>query len=251
MSARLLVLAGKDPSRGAGVDADREAAEHFGVEARLVVTTDTEQDGRRVRSVTPRSPEVWGREARELARAGDVLKTGLLADAAAVREAARVAREGDFAWVVVDPVLAASGGEVFLDEAGIEVLLTELVPLGVVLTPNVPEAARLTGADPLELAADPAARVACAEGLLERGAGAVLLKGGHGHEDPVQDLCLERGQGPVWACHGRVAGGGLHGSGCRFASAVGALLAGGAGLEEASRQAGEWLRERLQASNAP
>ena len=231
------------------MDADREAASALGVETDAVVTADTNQDGRRVRSVTPRDPVRWLAEARAVIARGRtrVVKTGLLPDTRAVRAVAELAGEFDLTFVV-DPVLAASGGEPFLDEAGVAALLEELLPRGPVLTPNLPEAARLTGADPERLAgagcAD-GARLAAAAELLERGARACLLKGGHGCEDPVRDLILERGAEPLWHVHPRIHGGGIHGSGCRYASSVAAALVRGATLAEAARRAGEALAARM------
>ncbi len=84
--------------------------------------------------------------------------------------------------------------------------------------------------------------------LRNRGARAVLLKGGHGLEDPVADLLLETGQVPRWLEHARVPGASIHGSGCRHASALAAALARGEGLAEAGRMAGEYLRGILEAS---
>ena len=249
MNARILVVAGHDPTGGAGVDADRAAAVRFGASAECVVTAWTEQDGERVRSVRPVPPERWLEEARyALALPIGALKSGLLPDATAVRALAtlidEIARERAVP-VVVDPVLAASGGEVFLDDAGIEAVLAELVPRGVILTPNLPEAARLAGREHERLARERDERLRAAELLLERGARAVVLKGGHSDDSPVADLVLERGGSPHWATHESVRGARLHGSGCRFATAVAAQLARGQPLERAVGDAGAWLVDLL------
>lgn len=249
----LLVVAGQDPSYrigwGAGVDADREAAARFGVEARCVVTARTDQDGTRVRALGARPVAEWVGEARAAAEAPfQALKSGLLPGAAHVRALAALLAELDPARtlpVVVDPVLSASGGEPFLDDEGVRVLLGELVPRGVVLTPNLPEAARLTGRDPLALAADRGARVDAARELLERGARAVVLKGGHADDAELADLVLARGAEPVWLPRPRTRGARLHGSGCRHASALAAGLALGRTLPAAAEAAGAWLGELL------
>jgi hydroxymethylpyrimidine/phosphomethylpyrimidine kinase len=242
----LLVLAGRDPTGGAGVDADRESAAELGVDALLVVTADTDQDGLRVRAVLPRDPAEWSREARAAARAAppQAVKTGLLPGAAHVRAAADLADELAVP-LVVDPVLSASAGEIFQDQEGVEALLEALVPRAAVLTPNVPETARLTGLDEAELAGVPGARVVAARALLARGARAVIVKGGHGEEDPVRDLLLAAGQEPCWLAHRRVAGASLHGSGCRYAAAVAAGLALGRPLERAARDAAALVLARL------
>ncbi len=236
---RVLVVAGHDPTGGAGVDADREALEAHGAEMIEVVTARTDQDGTRVRSIGARDPEAWLAEARtELAREPVAVKSGLLPGADHVRALARLLDELEGIPVVVDPVLSASGGEPFLDDAGVAALVEELLPRGPVLTPNRPEARRLTGLDdPLD----------AAKALLERGAAAVVLKGGHADEDPVRDLVLERDAEPVWCSHPRVPGRSLHGSGCRHASALAAGLAAGLPLAEAAAAAGRYVRGLLAA----
>lgn len=253
---RLLVVAGHDPSYrrgwGAGVDADREAAERFGVSAACVISAWTEQDGTRVRSVRARAAPEWLAEARAFAREPvHALKSGLLPDADAVRALCALVRElGPRLPVVVDPVLAASGGEPFLDSAGLSALVEELLPLGVILTPNLPEAASLTGHELAALQLDRAARLAAAHELLERGCRALVLKGGHAHDEPAADLLLERGSAPLWLTHPRLPGANLHGSGCRYASALASALALGHPLSTAAAQASAWLAELLQARPA-
>jgi hydroxymethylpyrimidine/phosphomethylpyrimidine kinase len=254
VSARVLVVAGHDPSGGAGVSADREACARFGAAAECVVSAWTDQDGQRVRAVEPVPVASWLADARyALAEPVGALKSGLLPSAAAVRTFATLvdeARRAEDVPVVVDPVLAASGGEPFLDEEGLEALRAELIPRLVILTPNLPEAARLAGL-PLEpLLDEPDARVAAAEALLARGAAAVLLKGGHARGESVHDLVLAAGDRPAWIRHERHAGR-LHGSGCRFASAVAAQLARGTELTEAARRASHWLGELLGRSRGP
>ena len=250
---RLLVLAGHDPTGGAGIDADREAASAFGVRALCVITALTRQDGRRVHAVGARAPAEWLEDARAfLDPAPDAVKIGLLPGPDHVRAA--VALLGELSSiasvpVVVDPVLRASGGEVFLDADGARLLCERLLPLGVHLTPNLPEAAALTGL-PLP-AADRDARLAAARALLARGARSILLKGGHGEEDPVVDLLLERDEPPLWLSHPRIPGPGLHGSGCRTASALAAQLARRVPLAVAAAETGRWMAARIAESAGP
>ena len=255
MKPAVLVIAGHDPTGGAGLDADRRAVERLEATFCPVVTALTEQDGVDVQAVIPRPVGRWRSEALAhlLRHSPRVAKTGLLPGVPHVRAAREVLerllrREETVA--IVDPVLAASGGREFLDDEGVEVLLNELVPLGIVLTPNLPEAARLTGMDSERLAAEPELRIEAASQLVERGAEAVLLKGGHASEERVRALVLERGNDPVWIERARVPGptphgASIHGSGCRYASTVAAAVAGGRGLEESARMAGIWLGELL------
>jgi hydroxymethylpyrimidine/phosphomethylpyrimidine kinase len=256
----LLAVAGHDPSyrfedgrgSGAGVDADREAAGHFGVSCVRVVTAWTEQAAGRVLEVGAVSPGVWLSEAvgyvRELRHELGALKFGLLPGAAAVEAALALVREArrlrpDLP-VVLDPVLAASGGEVFLDEAGRRVLLESLLAEGIVLTPNRPEAASLTGldldSDPLDLVRALCRHMRTGTPRTEALRG-LVLKGGHGGEDPVCDHVVD-GAGKLHVHqHPRKVGASLHGSGCRHASAVAAGLALGRSLPDAAAAAGTWL----------
>ncbi|MEZ5979552.1 MAG: bifunctional hydroxymethylpyrimidine kinase/phosphomethylpyrimidine kinase [Planctomycetota bacterium] len=251
MSARVLVLAGKDPTGGAGVDADLEALAAAGCTGDAVVTNETDQDGVRVRSVRAVPAATWTKAARE--RFGPrtlAIKTGLVSSAEQVRalgglvEELRVASGRELA-VVVDPVLAASGGEVFLDEEGRGALLLALRSFDAILTPNLPEAAALVGAALEELVSDVDARERVAAQLLDLGARAVVLKGGHGNEDPVVDLVVERSASgaptSTRLLRPRIRGAAIHGSGCRFASFLAGRVALGDPLAEAVRRAGAYL----------
>lgn len=251
----VLVCAGHDPSGGAGVDADREAITSAGGEARCVVTTDTDQDGKRVTAVRARDPRVWAEQARAEFEAGAgarALKFGLLRDADAVEAAAELARtaRGRAIPVVVDPVLAASGGERFLDGPGTERLLEALIPAGVVLTPNLVEVAELCGSDLQDLVENRGAREDAARRLLEAGAAGVVLKDGHGAGDFVTDLVLEAGGEPCWLHRPRIAGHGIHGSGCRHASFLATRMARGDSLEASALGAGDYLAERIARARA-
>lgn len=249
-AARILIVAGHDPS-GAGIDADRAALEaarvHGPLDVACVVTARTDQDARAVRAIGARDPVEWLREARaHAARGVDAIKFGLLPGHEHVRAACELVRVAAARFVVLDPVLSASSGGRFLDARGVTTLVESLLPLDVIVTPNVPELAELVGAVEGSrttfdaagtLARDLAARRAAAERLLATGARAVVAKGGHGQEDPVADLMLARGEPCATHTHPRVVGGKVRGSGCRFASFLAARLAQGRPLGVAAAEA--------------
>jgi len=251
---RLLVVAGNDPG-GAGIAADREALADLGVEARFVVSAWTEQDASGVRSLGARGAQVWLPEARRELPAA-VLKFGLLPGREDVRAAALLVREareraGGVFWAVVDPVLASSSGGRFLSREAAREYLDSLLPAGVVLTPNLDELAELASVDRSLLARDLGAREQCARKLFDRGAAAIVVKGGHGEEDPACDLVLT-GAGPALRLeHARIAGGEVRGSGCRFASRLAACLALGASLTEAVSAAAEHVLGRIREARKP
>ena len=294
---RLLIVSGRDPS-GAGIDADLAAASEPWIEAIPIVTAETDQDAKGVRSIGARDPKVWLSEALEAARrsastraggsdrrggpsaagtpngpggaAGgrgssgpggadgargssgvggtdgdcgvDAIKFGLLPGSDHVRAARDLVRElrraaGREIPAVVDPVIAASSGGRFLDRAGVESLRRDLVPCGVVLTPNLPETAEIVSAPLIRLITAPDTRLAAARELLALGAVGVVIKGGHGEEDPVQDLVAEPERPARWLDHPRIPAT-IRGSGCRFATRLAAELGRGASLAEAAEEAG-------------
>jgi hydroxymethylpyrimidine/phosphomethylpyrimidine kinase len=252
---RLLIVAGHDPS-GAGIDADLEAATGLEIEAVPIVTARTDQDDRAVRSVGERDPDAWSREATEAAREGvAAVKFGLLPGADHVRAARALVRRlrergGAEIRVVVDPVIRASSGGVFLDARAVEILRGELVSEGVVLTPNLAEAAELACLAPRELESSFPARIEAARILLALGAAAVVIKGGHGGEDPVRDLVARADGSHRWIERPRVPGVGIRGSGCRFATRLAGGLALGQPLEQSAEAAGAFVATEI-ARNAP
>ncbi len=253
MSAAVLVLAGRDPTRGAGVDADLEALLAAGASGHALVTNETQQDGRRVQRVDPVPVAVWSAAARAAFGPDTrVVKTGLLSSAEQIDAVLELVsawrRERPDLIVVVDPVLAASGGEVFLDERGRARLLACLGGLAPILTPNVPELAALTARPFEELAAEPSAREVAARTLIERGARAVCAKGGHGCEEPLVDLVVEADR-ITRLVRERHVGRRLHGSGCRYASFLAGALALGADLPSAAQAAGAWLGRLVAATD--
>ncbi len=238
----VLVIAGHDSSGGAGLDADREALEHFGLRILPVATAWTEQQDGRVLAVNPRPVDAWLADVQAgWEKVPRAIKVGLLPGAEHVRALAGWLRAlQPRVPVVLDPVLGASGGEEFVDAEGRRAFLEELLPLGLIWTPNLPEAALLGGIALEPLVRRPDERVAVAQKLQAAGARAVLVKGGHGGEDPVADLVFEGGAA-TWLEHERIPGAELHGSGCRYASALAAGLARGEGLLSSARRAGAWI----------
>jgi len=248
---RVLIVGGRDPS-GAGIDADLAALEGLAVEGLAVETARTDQDASSVRSIGARAPGVWKAEALSQARVGiAAIKFGLLPGSEhvlAARDLLRKLREiaGQEIPAVVDPVIRASSGGLFLDARAVEAVLRELTRESVILTPNLAEAAELTGIGFEEIAESFDARRTAAQVLLDAGARAVLVKGGHGSEDPVRDLVATREGRVTWISRPRVRGGSIRGSGCRFASRMAAELALGGSLVAAAEEAGGFVAGEIE-----
>ena len=247
---RLLLIAGRDSSGGAGVDADLEVVREAGALAAIVVTAETRQGPRGLEALGAREPGSWMAEAlAALEEVVDAIKIGLLPGAEHVLEAAEIVRRARAAEpaipVVVDPVLGPTLGGRFLEQDGIEALREVLLPTGCVLTPNLDEAAELTGRDPGALLEHHEERIAAARILLEWGAGGVVLKGGHA-EGELVDLVWEAGGEPEWLHLERFPGA-LRGTGCRHSTSLAIGLGQGMGLGSAAAAASELIGARMRA----
>ena len=172
-----LTIAGFDPSGGAGIIADLKTFAAFGCAASAAITSLTFQSAQGVQGARHQTAETV-REQVMASMAGSpiaAVKTGMLPTLEIVREVARLFRKEVLPAPVVDPVLRSTSGYKLMESAAIEMLLAELMPLAVVITPNIPEAETLTG---LDIENEEGMRAA-AHKLREMGARAVLIKGGH------------------------------------------------------------------------
>ena len=180
-----LTIAGSDSGGGAGIQADLKTFHARGVHGLSAITAITSQNTQGVSAVHA-VPQKHIRS--QLAAVFDdfsidAVKTGMLGTAAVTRLVAHEMATRQPAWLVVDPVMIATSGARLLDEDAIDALITELIPLADVLTPNLPEAEALLGH---RIRTEKQCHAAGAA-LLAMGARSVLLKGGHGHEQDVVD----------------------------------------------------------------
>lgn len=240
---RVLIVAGSDSGGGAGVQADIKAVTAMGAYAATAITAVTVQDTLGVHGVFPIPPEVVRAQAEAvLADIGaDAIKTGMLGDVTMVETVASLlGGPGRGVPAVIDPVMVAKGGSALLPTPAVEAVRTLLLPRADLLTPNAPEAETLTGMPVATL--DEARRAA--ERLLEMGARAVLLKGGHVPGPTVVDLLLTADgeslfEGP------RIDTRHTHGTGCTLASAIAAGLAKGLPLTSAVAEAWAYVAEAI------
>jgi len=204
-----LTIAGSDSGGGAGIQADLKTFEAFGVFGTSVLTAVTAQNTLGVTAVHPIPSEVV--RAQLDAVAADLrpsaVKTGMLASAELISAVSEGLAAHDLAPVVVDPVMVATSGDRLLDPGAESALREQLIPRSALVTPNLPEAEILTG---LEVR-DESGMERAARAIVEMGAGAVLLKGGHLDTPRLVDLLGDRGRpGPgTHADRGGGAGAGL------------------------------------------
>jgi hydroxymethylpyrimidine/phosphomethylpyrimidine kinase len=241
-----LTIAGSDSSGGAGIEADLKTFSALGVYGACVVTALTAQNTKGVFAIHDVPADFIAAQINAVFSDLDVgaVKLGMLAHAAAIEVVAAALDRYRPPNVVLDPVMVASSGERLL-HAGAIGRLRELVRRARVLTPNLAEAAALLETP---LARDEREMRAQAEKLLALGAGAVLIKGGHGSGPESVDL-LVTADGALRFAAPRATTRNTHGSGCTLASAVAAALARGLTLDEAVKQAKDYVTAAIEAAD--
>ena len=243
----VLTVAGADSSSAAGVQADVKTIAAHGAYAVTAIAAVTAQTGRAVAASEPVSVGLLGAQLRAAFEEFDVAaaKTGMLVDAPRV-----LAVAGAFeAWrpphYVLDPVLNATSGESLLAEEAVLVLQRRLLPLAELVTPNVPEAERLSGVRVHTLTdAAKAGKV-----ILGYGCGAVLVKGGHLASAPGTDLLVTTA-GEQMLSGEWIPSAATRGTGCAYSAAIAANLANGAALECAVVAAKRYIEGALRAGPA-
>lgn len=244
MTAIALTIAGSDSGGGAGIQADIKTLSALGAYAASVITAITAQNTKGVTAVEDISVAsiIAQMDAVFSDLAVNAVKIGMVSrieTIAAIAE--RLRRQSQ--PVVLDPVMVATSGDRLLHEDAIETLRRDLLPLATIVTPNLPEAALLTGSSMAKTETEIARQ---AEAILKAGAKAVLIKGGHG-DGPEStdylfaDVAMQALSAP------RVETKNDHGTGCTLAAAITAHLAKGRELREAVGLAKDYLNGALDA----
>ena len=239
-----LTIAGSDSGGGAGIQADLKTFQQFGVFGTSVIVALTAQNTRGVRAVEAVREAMVAAQLTALAEdlPPAALKTGMLAEAALVRLVAKAIRENGWAPLVVDPVMVSTSGHRLLTAEAEGVIRDSLLPLAAVVTPNLDEAAVLTGHGVHDVATMERAGVT----LVGLGAEAALVKGGHLPDagDAIVDV-LVTAEGVRHFTHPRLATTSTHGTGCTLSAAVTAGLALGRPLETAVADALDFVHRAI------
>ena len=224
----LLTVAGFDPSGGAGVVADIKTFTAFGCFATAAVTSLTYQNTTGVFGAAHQTAEAVRAQVLPIVEDFRIAgaKTGMLPTREIISEVARLFREEALPAPVVDPVVRSTSGFDLIDDEALEALKRELLPLARVVTPNIPEAERITG---LSIGDEEGMRRA-ARRMREMGARAVLVKGGHLEGSVALDLLDDEGQTTTFHA-ARIETNATHGTGCTLAAGIAACLARGMTLE--------------------
>lgn len=242
MAPIALTIAGSDSGGGAGIQADLKTFSAFGVFGASVITAITAQNTQDVTAVHPVPIDVVEAQIDAVLSDLDVraVKIGMLG-APDLIEAVAKRLCGFDGPIVLDPVMVAKSGASLLADEALNALRTHLLPLATVLTPNIPEAAKLldqTDADSDETLHSQG------RALLELGPKAVLMKGGHGLGDTCTDWLLTSETSLPFSAP-RIATKNTHGTGCTMSSAIAASLARGDDLRKAVTKAHGWLHQAI------
>lgn len=238
-----LTIAGSDSGGGAGIQADLKTVAALGVYGTSALTAVTAQNTRGVRAIAELAPALVAAQIDAVVEdiGVDAVKTGMLANAAIIATVvARVQTHG-LTPLVVDPVMVATSGDRLLRDDALQALRTTLLPLALIVTPNLPEAAALAS-----IAVDRRADLEdAARRISALGARYVLITGGHAPGDPT-DLLFD-GQGFVEFRGERIRTTSTHGTGCTLSAAIAAYLARGETVVDAVGHAKAYVTAALRA----
>lgn len=246
-----LSIAGLDPSGGAGVIADIKAFTAFGCFASAAVTSITYQNTTGVFGAEAQSAETVERQVRPVFEDYSVaaVKTGMLPTREVIETVAALIEQNNVSRFVVDPVVRSTSGFDLIDNVALSALIKTLFPLAAIITPNIPEAERISGVA-IENFDDLAA---AAKIMQEFGARNVLIKGGHAIESDrddrkAVDYLFSDGE-VVQFTAPFIETRGTHGTGCVLSAALTADLANGKHLKEAISNAKKFVTDALSESN--
>ena len=244
MTAIALTIAGSDSGGGAGIQADLKTFSALGVYGASVITAITAQNTKGVTAVEDISTAIIAAQMDAVFSDLDIkaIKIGMVSRIDTIRTIAERLRSQSQP-VILDPVMVATSGDRLLQEEAIETLRSELLPQATLATPNLPEAALLTGTG---IATDRAAMLKQAEMILALGAKAVLIKGGHGTGSKSVDLLMD-GETIQEFAMPRIETKNDHGTGCTLAAAIAAHLALGLPLADAVGLSKDYLQGALAA----
>lgn len=249
MTPNILTIAGSDSGGGAGIQADLKTIMALGGYGMSVITALTAQNGLGVAGIHSPPPGFVALQLKTVLTAFSVAaaKTGMLFSADIIRTIAPILAERDFP-LVVDPVSMSQSGSQLLEDSAVDALKKLMVPGADLLTPNAPEAELFTGIK----VEDGESAIAAGKALLEMGAKAVLVKGGHLPGDiMLTDYLIQPGEEPKAMAQAKVDTCNNHGTGCSLSAAIACCLGRGLPLQAAVANAQRYLNVCLRKSYNP
>ncbi len=244
---KVLTIAGSDSSGGAGIQADIKTITSLGMYAESAITALTAQNTTGVYGIWDTSPEFVKKQIDCIFEdiRPDAVKIGMVSNSeiiSAIHERLTYYRAEN---IVVDPVMVSTSGSRLLSQDAMDMLMEKLLPIGTVITPNIPEAEVLCGF----VIKNKDDMVKAAEKIADMISGAVLIKGGHNVDtetDEAADLLYNKGS-IRWFVSPKIDNPNTHGTGCTLSSAIACKLAEGKTLEESVGEAKEYLNRALSA----
>ena len=238
-----LTIAGSDCSGGAGIQADIKTMTMNGVYAMSAITALTAQNTTGVRAIQEATSEFLKQQLDAVFEDifPDAVKIGMVSSSELICVIADRLKYYKAKNVVVDPVMVATSGSALMKTDAVQTLITELLPIATLVTPNIPEAQVLSGLT-IETKED---MVTAAKQIGDSYHCAVLLKGGHSIND-ANDLLYSKGE-LVWFEGKRINNSNTHGTGCTLSSAIASNLAKGFPLAESVHRAKDYISGALAA----
>lgn len=240
---KALTIAGSDSGGGAGIQADLKTFQELNVFGMSAITAVTAQNTLGVHGVYPLSIEAVVNQIESIGTdlGTNAIKTGMLFSSDIIQAVSECINEFQWENVVVDPVMIAKGGASLLQNEAVTAMKEHLLPLAMVITPNIPEAEVL--ADMSICTLDD--RLEAAKRLYQLGAKHVVIKGGHDEGNELVDV-LYNGEEFTYFTGKRIATKNTHGTGCTFAAAVTAELAKGNSVKRAVATAKDFIQAAIE-----
>ncbi len=238
-----LTIAGSDSGGGAGIQADLKTFSALEVYGASVITTLTAQNTQSVSSIYETDPKFIADQIDAVCSDMPVcaVKIGMLHRVEVIEVVADSLERHGIGHIVLDPVMIAKSGDALLKDDAVDALKTRLIPKASIITPNLPEAARLLRQ---KIESVEASMESAAERLLSLGSGAVLLKGGHRPSSDSTDYYFD-GNTIKQLKSPRIDTRNTHGTGCTLSSAICAFLARKAGMHQAVTASKEYISEAI------
>lgn len=246
MKGRVLIIAGSDPSGGAGVQADIKTVTALGGYAATAITALTVQNTTGVSAVHAVAPEIIAAQIDAVLSdiGADAIKIGMIGDAeTAELLAVKLAAIAHSIPVILDPVLVATSGDALASDGVDRIIREQLIGVSDVVTPNTEEASALTGIVVHNL--DDMARAG--DAIVNLGAKYALVKGGHLRGEKVVDLLVGQGATNSFA-HPRIKTRPTHGTGCTLAAALATGIAQGMGIVAAVQRATDYVHAAIKSA---
>lgn len=239
----VLTIAGSDSSGGAGIQADIKTITAHKMYAMSAITALTAQNTRGVYGVMEVTPEFVGKQLDCILTDifPDAVKIGMVSNSKIIDVIVDKLAQYHVKNIVVDPVMVSTSGSKLISKEAQDALINKLLPMGTVITPNIPEAEVLCGFE----IKDEKDMVRAGKYIAQKTKAAVLVKGGHLVNDANDLLCI--GQETKWFLGERIDNSNTHGTGCTLSAAIACNLAGEYDLDESIKGAKDYLTGALRA----